>query len=120
MNRIHGTRTARAAWLAVLVPVLMIAPACTLEPGYGYGYDGTTNIGVGIDYYEPLGFDYGGWGGNYRAGPPRGGPRGGGGRGGASHAYRSAPASHGMPSLPSGPRGGGGGGGRGGGGGGRR
>jgi hypothetical protein len=99
----------RSAWLALVVPFLMIPAACTLEPGYGY--DGTANIGVGIDYYEPLGFDYGGWGGNYRSGPPRGGVRTFHDEGGrASHAYQPAPSSRPMPSLPTGSRGGGGGG----------
>jgi hypothetical protein len=110
MNRIDR---GRLAWLILLAPLAMVPSACTVESGYGYGYGGGANIGVGVDYYEPSGFDYGGWGPSYRSGPPRGGSRpfGGGGRGG-SHAYRSAPASHAMPSLPSGARGGGRGGGR--------
>jgi len=46
--------------------------ACAVEgPGYGevdYGYVG--------GYYEPYGYDYGGWGGRYHVGPPgRGGGR---------------------------------------------
>jgi hypothetical protein len=107
----------RLAWLALFVPLLVMPAACV---DTGYGYDGPS-VGVGVDYYEPFGFDYGGWGPNYRSGPPRGGDRGfGGGRRGSPHAYRSAPSSHPMPSIPSGPRGGGrggGGGGHGGGGG---
>jgi hypothetical protein len=92
----------RLAWLALMTPILLIPSACAYDPGYGYA---GPNIGVGIDYYEPFGFDYGGWGGNYRTGPPRGGGRA---FGNGNHAYRSAPASHAMPSIPSAPRGGGG------------
>ena len=80
-----------------------------IVPGGGYGYDGDADVGVG--YYEPVGGYYGGWGPGYRVGPGRGGDyrggRGGGGPGPA-HAYRSAPASHPMPSIPSRSRGGGG------------
>jgi hypothetical protein len=95
--------------------------------GDGGGYDGT--VGYDAGYYEPYGVDYGGWGSGYEVGPYYdGGGRyrdGGraedrGGRAAAQHAYRSAPSSHAMPSIPSGPRGGGahgaGGGARGGGG----
>jgi hypothetical protein len=68
--------------------------ACAVE---GVGYGGS-DVGVSYygDFYEPFGYEYGGWGRGYRVGPPRGrgGDRGGGGR---------------APSIPSGPRGGGGG-----------
>ncbi|MFJ2990839.1 hypothetical protein ACIPF8_23540 [Collimonas sp. NPDC087041] len=87
----------------------LTAGCAVSDGGYGgYGYSG--GVGVGLDYYEPFGGDYGGWGPGYQVGPFRGGGdhRGGGGRGG-QHAFRSAPASHSMPSIPS--RGGGGGGG---------
>ena len=68
--------------------LLIIMSACV-----GVGYGGSVGyVGGG---YEPSGYDYGGWGGAYRVGPPRGGPRGG---GGGRHA----------PSIPSAPRGGGG------------
>jgi hypothetical protein len=94
----------RLTWLALVAPILLLPSACAFDPGYGYGYAGP-DIGVGIDYYEPFGFDYGGWGGNYRTGPPRGGYRS---SGPGHHAYRSAPPSHGMPSIPAGPHGSGG------------
>jgi hypothetical protein len=108
----------RLVWLVLLAPLASMPSACTVEPGYGYGsgygpgYEGGANIGFGVDYYEPFGFDYGGWGPDYRSGPPRGGQRTfrDGGRG-ATHAYRPAPSSRAMPSIPSGPRGGGRGGG---------
>jgi hypothetical protein len=66
--------------------------------GYGYG----DNVGVGLDYYEPYGTVYGGWGRGYHVGPTRG-DRGGdrGNPHGGSHPYRSAPASHSAPSIPS-------------------
>jgi hypothetical protein len=62
-----------------------------------------------LTYYEPSGIDYGGWGHGYQVAPFRGGdhrPTGGGGHASA-HAYRSAPASHSMPSMPSRARSGG-------------
>jgi len=81
---------------------------CVVGPGNGYVDGG----GVGIDYYEPVGVVYGGWGPGYAVGPDRGGGRGPGGAG--PRAYRSAPAGRGVPSIPAGHGGGsrGGGGGR--------
>lgn len=49
------------ARLALVVTLLLAPTACVVAPGYGYGYDDGVNIGIGADYYEPLGFDYGGW-----------------------------------------------------------
>jgi len=69
--------------------------------GYGYGYD--ENVGVGLGYYQPAGVEYGGWGRGYRVAPFRGGgdehraDR----SDGHAHGYRSAPASHSAPSIPS-------------------
>lgn len=81
------------------------------EGGYGGG------PAYGLDYYEPYGIYYGGWGPGYEVAPFRPGERhpemhGG---GPSPHAYRPAPASRAMPSIPTAPRPGGGG--RGGGGG---
>jgi hypothetical protein len=76
----------------------------------GVGY---TDVGVGVGYvggyYEPGGYDYGGWGGNYWVGPPRGGhgPWTGGGHDG--HPGHGAPPGRSAPSIPSQPHGGGGG-----------
>jgi hypothetical protein len=96
-----------------------LACGCVATDGYGYG--GGPDVGVGVDYYEPYGAVYGGWGGGYRVGPfPEGGHRRDDGGGGPARAYVSAPESHPVPSIPSRSRGGGGGGGHGGGGGGRR
>jgi len=70
-------------------------------PGVGYGYGDA--IGLGLDYYEPYGVNYGGWGPGYQVAPFRGGaqrPATGGGRA-SPHAYRSAPASRSVPSIPS-------------------
>jgi hypothetical protein len=75
----------------------ILASGCVVGEG-GYGYVG--DVGYGLDYYEPYGVRYGGWGPGYRVAPYRGGE------------HRS------VPSIPSGSRGGGGhgGGGHGGGG----
>jgi hypothetical protein len=86
----------------------VLASSCAVtDGGYGYGYDG--GVSIGVDYNEPFGVDYGGWGPGYQVAPFRGGDRGGGrGRGGdrpSPHAFRSAPAGHAMPSIPSRPRG---------------
>jgi hypothetical protein len=84
-----------------------------------------TGVGVGVDYdagyYEPWGYDYGGWGHGYRVGPGRGGDRrrdgdhpqgdhpGGARPRGGDHppprSYRPAPASRPTPSIPSRSRG---------------
>jgi hypothetical protein len=74
--------------------------ACTVV---GDGFAGNGNVGVGLDYYEPLGFDFGGWGPGYGIGPYHDGShrfesRG---SGSAGHAYRSAPSSRAIPSIPS-------------------
>jgi predicted small secreted protein len=76
--------------VALLAVAAAVLAACAVEGG---GYGGT-DVGVSYygDFYEPFGYEYGGWGRGYRVGPPRG-HGGGGGR---------------APSIPSGPRGGGG------------
>ena len=80
----------------------VLASGCAVYDG-GYGYGGA---GYGAAYYEPYGVDYGGWGAGYQVAPFRSGyGRPGGGSG--QHAYRSAPASRGMPSIASGSRSGG-------------
>lgn len=100
----------------VVGTLTVLSAGCILSDG-GYGYD---DGGYGAAYYEqPYGADYGGWGPGYYVAPFRGGhhrpPDGG--VHASAHAYRSAPASRSMPSLPS--HGGGGSGGSRGGGGGR-
>jgi hypothetical protein len=101
----------RCLVLAFGIATLMVLLAGCILPGGGVGYD--DGGGIGAAYYEPFGVEYGGWGPGYQVAPFRGGghrPTGGGGHSSA-HAYRSAPASRSMPSLPShgGGRGGGGG-----------
>jgi hypothetical protein len=75
--------------------------ACAVE---GVGVDGSVGVGYDAGYYEPYGYEYGGWGPGYRVGPGRGGDRRGGGHPGS---YRPAPASRPTPSIPSRPRAGG-------------
>ena len=94
----------------VVGTLTILSAGCILSDG-GYGYDGG---GYGASYYEqPYGADYGGWGPGYHVAPFRGGDHlrtDGGGRA-SGHAYRSAPASRSMPSLPAHSRSVGGGGG---------
>lgn len=77
---------------------LTLLHACAVD---GVGVDGAVGVGYVGGYYEPYGYDYGGWGGGYRVGPGWGGDR----RGGhAPRSYRPAPASRPMPSIPRGSR----------------
>ena len=81
----------------------------------GVGVEGT--VGYDGGYYEPYGYDYGGWGGGYLVGPGRccdhrddhrddhrndhhDDHRGGGGHVGHAPAYRPAPAGRSAPSIP--------------------
>jgi len=95
-------RTRRmAAGLGVVALTLLNACAVT-------GVEGTVGVGYDAGYYEPWGYDYGGWGTGYRVGPGRGGDRRGdahGDRGGHSHSYRPAPPERRTPSIPSRSRG---------------
>jgi hypothetical protein len=101
------SRWAATAFVIGLVAVL--SSGCIVPGAGGAGY--------GLDYYEPSGVAIGGWGPDYRVAPYREGEHRQASAGGrpAAHAYRAAPASRAMPSIPSGSRSGGGGG-RGGGG----
>jgi len=83
--------------LGIFVAVML---AGCVAAGYD---DGDVGVGVGYvgGFYEPWGYDYGGWGRGYRVGPPH--YHGGYGGGGAGH------GGHGVPSIPHGSRGGGGG-----------
>jgi hypothetical protein len=92
---------------AVAMVLLAIGVAGCVAAG-GYGYDTG-----GLDYYEPSGGYYGGWGPGYHVGPFRDGRHFDHRVGGrpVAHAFRAAPASHAMPSIPSHARGGGRGGG---------
>jgi hypothetical protein len=94
--------------------MLTLLSACAVD---GVGVDGTVGVGYVGGYYEPYGYDYGGWGGAYRVGPGRccdhrndhhddhRGDRGHIGRGpGRAPAYRPAPAGRPAPSIPGRPR----------------
>jgi hypothetical protein len=99
-------RTPRTGLMASALGAMasLVLCACAVT---GVGVEG----GVGYDggYYEPYGYDYGGWGVGYRAGPPRccdhrddhrdDHPVD---RGHAGHApaYRPAPAGRSAPSIP--------------------
>jgi hypothetical protein len=104
------TSSLRRSTVALVVSGLMALPAGCVAPGPGSGYAYDNGAGSGVDYYEPYGFDYGGWDSGYQVGPYRDHGRfGDRGRGNPTgHSYRSAPASRPMPSLPSGARSGGG------------
>ncbi len=92
----------RNRWMAAGLGALVLTAlhACVVS---GVGVDGTVGVGYDAGYYEPFGYEYGGWGPGYRVGPGRGGDR----RGGhPSGSYRAAPASRSTPSIPSRSRGG--------------
>jgi hypothetical protein len=71
----------------------------------GVGVDGSVGVGYVGGYYEPYGYDYGGWGPGYAVGPYRGGHGGYSRDRGHAPAFRPAPRGHTMPSIPSRPRG---------------
>ena len=77
----------------------LLSSSCVV-PGDRYA-GGSVSYGVG--YYEPYGYDYGGWGPGYLVGPPRG-DRHFDARRNASRTFRPAPPSHHMPSIPTHPR----------------
>ena len=87
MNHLLRNRTLIAA--AGLLALLTLS-AC-VATGYG---DSGGGIGYVGGYYEPAGYEVGGWGSGYRVGPPRAAVRG-----------------RGAPSIPHAARGGGHGGG---------
>lgn len=93
---------ARSASPFLLALVLLLAAGCVADGGYGY--PPAVSVGVGLDYYEPWGFDYGGWGPRYHVGPPREGMRPHGDATG--HGFRPAPPGRAMPSIPTMPHGG--------------
>ncbi len=106
-------RRSASAFAIGIVTVLSSSCAVPVDGGYGSGYDNNVSVGIGLDYYEPWGTDYGGWGPGYRVGPYRDGGhyRGAGGRPGPRE-YRPVSAGRAMPSIPSRARSGGSGGGR--------
>jgi hypothetical protein len=71
----------------------------------GVGVDGSVGVGYVGGYYEPYGYDYGGWGPGYAVGPYRGGHGGWNRDRGHAPAFRPPSGGRGMPSLPGRPRG---------------
>jgi hypothetical protein len=81
----------------------MALTGCAVPDGSQAYY--STDLRIGLDYYDPWFGDYGGWGPGYRVGPPRQimrlpdpghdrrPPRG----------FRPAPGSRPIPSIPSRP-----------------
>jgi hypothetical protein len=86
----------RSRMMALGSLMLAVAYGCVV----GGGYDGGGDVGV-VGYYEPGGYEYGGWGSGYRVGPARGGerrPEQGG------HTYRPAAPSRSTPPIATRPR----------------
>jgi|ERR1700677_1574342 hypothetical protein len=90
-------------WKMVLIAGASFAAVTACAVG---GYDGYAGGGVDVGYvggyYEPCCYDYGGWGGRYRVGPPRGGIE----HGGARPSPGGHPVGGGRPapSIPGRPR----------------
>jgi hypothetical protein len=88
--------------MSFLGAALLTLASCAVT---GVGVEGS--VGYDGGYYEPYGYDYGGWGVGYRVGPGRccdhrdehSHPVGGG-RAGHAPAYRPAPAGRSAPSIP--------------------
>jgi hypothetical protein len=86
------------------LPAIAVASACLLGacvvggPYDGGPYGGGVAVYDG-GYYEPQGYEVGGWGGGYHVGPGRGGERSG--RAQTTHSYRPAAAGRASPSIPS-------------------
>src|SRR5208282_5261376 len=102
-----NTLLLRSSAIVFVIGLFAVLSSGCVVSGEGYGYN--DGGGIGVDYYEPYSADYGGWEPGFQVGPVRDGghrPDRGGGPA-SSHAYRSAPASHSMPSIPSHSRSGG-------------
>jgi hypothetical protein len=89
-------RTLRAA---LAIAVVVVLQSCVAGGG-AYYEGGAVDVGYGVDYYEPWGYEYGGWGPGYWVGPGRRGYHRPDGGGRAAPAYRAAPPSRSMPSIP--------------------
>lgn len=110
-------KTMRSRVLATALGAMALTMLIACEVT-GVGVDSSVGVGYDSGYYEPYGYDYGGWGGAYRVGPSRccehrddhghGGHDGRGGHDGhVGHApaYRPAPVGRPAPSIPGRPRG---------------
>jgi hypothetical protein len=102
------TMRSRVLAMALGAVTLTMLSACEVT---GVGVEGS--VGYDGGYYEPYGYDYGGWGGTYLVGPGRccehrddhhdrghDGHDARGGHGGRAPAYRPAPAGRSAPSIP--------------------
>lgn len=98
----------RTPYAVTLLGALALAgtlSSCAVT-GVGVGVDDEVGVGYAGGYYEPYGYEYGGWGRGYRVGPGRerdphwGHPEGG--RVGRTPAFRPASPGRPMPSLPGG------------------
>jgi len=90
----------RAFTAALGAAIFTLLQGCVVGGG-GYYEGGAVGVSYDADYYEPYGYEYGGWGGRYRVGPPRGGEHRPDGGGRQAPSYRPAAPSHSMPSIPS-------------------
>jgi len=79
-----------------------VLSGCAVE---GVGVDGSVGVDYVGGYYEPYGYEYGGWGPGYAVGPYRDGHGGYYRDRGHAPAFRPAPRGRSMPSIPSRPRG---------------
>jgi hypothetical protein len=87
----------RLASVGATALLIALCSSCVV-PG-----DGQPSVGISYsaDFYEPFGYEYGGWGPGYHVGPPRGGDHRPSYRGGSTpHNYRPAPPSRPVPSIP--------------------
>jgi hypothetical protein len=88
----------------VLGLFVTLAIGCVVRDG---GYGGGVNVAGGLDYYEPYGADYGGWGPGYQVGPVRGGDyhhAAYDNRSPSAHSSRAYSGSRSAPSIPGGSR----------------
>jgi hypothetical protein len=94
----------RGAVIALLFGLnTFLLASCAATNG---GYASSTDVHIGVDYYDPWFGDYGGWGPGYRVGPPRRimpRPDFDGGRPPHGAGYRPAPGAHPIPTIPSRP-----------------
>ncbi len=99
---IRATHRSMRAKIAVSLLCLGSLAGCAVE---GVGVDGSVGVGYVGGYYEPDGYEYGGWGPGYAVGPYRGGHGGWNRDRGHAPAFRAPQGGRSMPSLPGRPRG---------------
>lgn len=95
MKRLAQAMRLRQAIIFTGALTLAALSSCAVD-----GVSGSVGVGYVGDYYEPYGYDYGGWGPGYAVGPYRGGHGDFHRDRGHAPAYRSPPPGRGMPSLP--------------------